>query len=204
MKKIFISLFSKYTENAEMYWNDLVNKYSHKSRYYHNLSHLKNMLKMFKLVKDQFTCNSDDILMALFYHDYVYDVYLFDNEEQSAAKVVKILYEIDYPFENTEYVVKLILATCSHKKSKDENINLFVDIDLAILGSVPKTYEKYFQNIRKEYSVFPDSMYNHGRINILKSLKKDGVFSTQYFKQLFENDAIRNISCEIIILEKQI
>ncbi|KAJ6609712.1 hypothetical protein B0H10DRAFT_2296999 [Mycena sp. CBHHK59/15] len=45
----------------------------------------------------------------------------------------------------------------------------FLDLDMAILADPPEAYEKYAQDIRKEYSHFPSDVYRTGRSKVLES-----------------------------------
>ena len=49
----------------------------------------------------------------------------------------------------------------------ENDINLFTDADLAILGAEPEIYKNYAAAIRQEYSVFPDPIYIPGRKKVL-------------------------------------
>ncbi|MHC0441459.1 hypothetical protein [Flavobacterium sp. 3-210] len=49
-------------------WLDLEKAYSKKSRHYHNLTHLKEMIASFETYRDKLQ-NPDEILFSIFYHD---------------------------------------------------------------------------------------------------------------------------------------
>lgn len=91
-----------------------------------------------------------------------------------------------------------IEATKEHKLSNDNDTNLLLDIDLSILGKSTAEYRKYCDNIRKEYLMYPDFMYNKGRKKVLKSLLElDSIYKTDFFKQKYENQAKENLRQEI-------
>jgi predicted metal-dependent HD superfamily phosphohydrolase len=59
-------------------WSDLEIAYSSKSRHYHNLSHIKDMILSFETYRDRLR-NPNEILFSIFYHDYVYKSSKKDN-----------------------------------------------------------------------------------------------------------------------------
>ena len=62
--------------------------------------------------------------------------------------VVKRLFEIDYPAEKIAKCANMILATKQHERSEDNDTNILIDTDLAILGKSPYDYQKYTGRIR--------------------------------------------------------
>jgi len=97
LEKEFKSLFNKYTNNIELInsnWNELELKYSSKNRYYHNLSHISELLKLYYKFEHQLI-EKDVILFAIFYHDIIYDVKKNNNEEKSAELAKIRLQEIN-------------------------------------------------------------------------------------------------------------
>ncbi|SDF52485.1 HD domain-containing protein [Epilithonimonas hungarica] len=169
VKTIFISLISKYSDNEILktdYWKEIEQSYSHKSRKYHNLIHLENMILELEEVKDKIS-DYDSILFSIFYHDIIYKATSKDNEEKS-AEIAKIrLEKLNIPNEKIAKIYNQILATKSHKKSEDSDTNFLLDADLAILSQDWKIYENYTQQIRKEYSIYPDFIYKPGRKKVL-------------------------------------
>lgn len=63
-----------------------------------------------------------------------------------------------YPAEKTAKCANMILATKSHERSEDNDTNYLTDTDLAILGKGSYDYQKYTEQIREEYSIYPDFM----------------------------------------------
>ena len=94
--------------------------------------------------------------------------------------------------------VQHILATKSHAVSENNDTNLFTDADLSVLGADREVYEQYYKQIRKEYSIYPDLMYNPGRKKVLQNfLGMKRIFKTDYFYGKFEEKARRNITAEL-------
>ena len=203
LNSIFSNLISKFSNNENLkldYWQEIEKLYSQKNRKYHNLAHLENMILELENVKEEIS-DYDVMLFSVFYHDIVYKATSKDNEEKSAEIAKKRLEKINISNERIIKIYNQILATKSHKKSDDSDTNFLVDADLAILGKDWNVYENYVHQIRKEYSIYPDFLYNPGRKKILTHfLKFDEIFKTDYFKEKYEKMARENIKKEISIL----
>ena len=106
--------------------------------------------------------------------------------------------QINVPTEIIENCKSQILATKTHQDNSDIDTNLFIDADLSILGQDIETYKVYFQNVRQEYSIYPDIIYNPGRKKILQHfLEMDRIFKTDYFFAKFENQEKLNLHYEL-------
>jgi len=179
-------------------WKDLEKAYSKKSRHYHNLTHLKEMIESFETYSNRLQ-NPNGILFSIFYHDYVYSASKKDNELKSAEYALKILPEnIDL---NKQLVFDAICATQQHQQNEIEDINWLIDFDLKILAKDWDNYKIYFEQIRKEYRIYPDFLYKPGRAKALKHfLENEFIFQTEEFRSLYEEKARQNIEKEISIL----
>jgi predicted metal-dependent HD superfamily phosphohydrolase len=91
-----------------------------------------------------------------------------DNEEKSAGLAVERLGLLSLDEIQISKCNSQILATKSHMISNDNDTNLFTDADLSILGQDWNAYLQYAANIRKEYGMYTDSVYNAGRTKVLK------------------------------------
>ncbi len=200
LKQTFIELLSKYTDNKDLItdlWNEIEQNYSKKNRYYHSLIHLENLLQLLTEIQ-QLIEDYDTLLFTLFYHDLIYDSLKSDNEKQSSEVAEKRLQQLSIPLDKIEKCKAQILATKNHNLSSDEDTNYFTDADLSILGQSWDVYSVYSQNVRKEYSVYPDFMYNSGRKKVLRHfLEMDKIFKTDYFYNKFEQQARINLVKEL-------
>jgi predicted metal-dependent HD superfamily phosphohydrolase len=62
-------------------------------------------------------------------------------------------------------------------------------------------YSDYYKNVRKEYSIYPNLLYNPGRKKVLKHFLAMGkIFKTDYFYQKFEKNARLNLQKELDLL----
>ncbi|KFF14902.1 HD domain-containing protein [Flavobacterium hydatis] len=179
-------------------WSDLEKAYSSKSRHYHNLSHITDMILSFETYQDKLR-NPDEILFSIFYHDYVYKSSKKDNELKSAEYTLSILPK-NISF-NKQLVFDAICATQLHQHNEIEDINWLIDFDLKILARDWEDYQIYFEQIRKEYRIYPDFLYKPGRAKALKHfLENEYIFQTEEFRNLYEEKARMNIEKEISLL----
>ena len=190
--QILCKPFSQNEQVIAQLWRELKVAYSKPTRYYHTLQHLEHIykeLEPFEL--------SPLLEFAIFYHDIVYDVKQNDNEEQSALLAQKRLTQLTLPQELNKQLFELIVETKTHKSSSKEN-RLFLDADLAILGSNEKSYNKYIQNVRKEYDIYDDVTYFTGRRNVLELfLEKERIYESEHFYELYEKQARKNLKQEL-------
>jgi predicted metal-dependent HD superfamily phosphohydrolase len=189
--------FSQNPETPETCWQELEKLYTHKSRHYHCLKHLENLLRWMQEYQPEVQ-DWAAMVFAIFYHDAVYKVLKSDNEEKSAELAVKRLKQMHFPKERIDLCAAHILATKSHAKSENQDTNLLLDVDLSILGADWNTYQQYTEQVRKEYSIYPDLIYKPGRKKVLqKFLERESIFKTPYFITRFETQARKNIQQEI-------
>jgi predicted metal-dependent HD superfamily phosphohydrolase len=200
LKTIFSELFQKYSEDKtlkEKFWNEIVSNYSNKKRHYHNLLHLENLVQQLSAYREIIS-DWDVILFSVFYHDVIYNTLKQDNEEKSALFAEEKLKIINAGNEQVEKCKATILATKSHELNKDNDINLFTDADLSILGANWNDYNIYAKQIRQEYSIYPDLIYNPGRKKVLHHfLHMKNIFKTAEFSERLEKQARLNLEKEL-------
>lgn len=171
----------KKCSNDELFYQTLIYMYGESHRFYHTCEHL---LKMFYLLDElNLSLSRRDmkkIYFAIFFHDLVYDPKLHNNEEKSSeawivySEVNKI--DADLCLEINE----MILATKRHVKTKSFITNLFLDLDLSILGSSTDDFNKYEESIRKEYNFVPFEIYDTERRKVMSK------FVGEYFTEIME------------------
>jgi predicted metal-dependent HD superfamily phosphohydrolase len=177
-------------------WNEVEKNYSKPDRHYHNLTHLNAMLTELKPHQDKFD-EWNTIIFAITYHDLIYSSLKSNNEEKSAEIAIKRLSNISFPEKLIAFCAHLIHATKKHEPS-DPITNLFTDADLSILGSDSTTYKEYARQIRLEYSIYPDIIYNPGRKKaLIHFLDMDNIYKTREFYDKYELNAKANIQSEL-------
>lgn len=201
MKDKFVNVLLEIGFDAsqtQVLWEELQKAYSGKSRHYHNLTHLEEMIVQYEIYSSQLTFPVE-VLYAIFYHDFIYKTTSKENELKSAEFAISIL-----PANakiNKELVFEMILATKLHEHNSVEDVNWLIDFDLKILAKEWNDYEVYFKQIRKEYKIYPDLLYNPGRKKALQHfLENEFIFQTETFRTQFEKQARENIQREISLL----
>lgn len=200
LEETFQQLTAQYTNDSaltHMLWQEIVTAYSNKKRHYHNLSHLQNLLEELEPQK-HLIHNWNLMLFSVYYHDIVYNTLKTDNEERSAVLAVKRVKQLGLNQAEITQCEEQIIATKSHTISTNSDTNLFTDADLAILGKDATTYMNYSHQIRQEYKVYPDFMYNPRRKKVLHHfLQMESIYKTPQFRQQYEEQARRNLQQEL-------
>jgi predicted metal-dependent HD superfamily phosphohydrolase len=203
LKEIFSNLLINYTTNSSLInelWDEVEKNYSGKKRHYHTLQHLENLLITLTEVKSEIQ-NWESILFTLFYHDIIYTALKSDNEENSALLAEKRMQQLSVSNDIIERCKNQILATKSHSKSTDSDTNYFTDADLSVLGQPWEIYSLYYKNVRKEYAIYPDFIYNTGRKKVIQHfLSMNSIYKTDYFYNQFEKVAKENLMKELSYL----
>ncbi len=203
LKETFLNLLHKYSGDDNLInelWTEIHGNYSQEGRHYHTLAHLSDMLLQLLEIKAEIR-NWDAILFSLFYHDVVYNPLQSDNEEQSAELAHRTMRQLSVSTSLMEISKAQILATKGHAEHSDSDTNYFIDADLSVLGQGWEVYSTYFENIRREYSVYPDEIYNAGRKKVLEHfLSMTKIFKTNHFTNTFESQARANLNREVRLL----
>ena len=76
--------------------------------------------------------------------------------------------------------------------------HFMLDIDLSILATGRENYIEYTKQIRTEYAVYPDEVYNPGRVKVLQHfVGMDRIYKTDHFSSLWEERAKQNLEFEL-------
>lgn len=175
-------------------YNALVNRYTERGRFYHNVRHITEMLSIFDqhlhLVHQQ-----HQVELAIWFHDAVYDISSSSNEQDSALLAEQFLLKHGVSRQVTKQVYQLICSTAHNTHLTDNDQMLLTDIDLAILGADKDVFDRYEQNIRQEYAEVDLHTYNTGRRHILTRLNhKASIYYTREFQKTYEIRARYNLS----------
>lgn len=133
-------------------------KYSEPHRYYHTWEHILYMVD--KAEKYGYLYNN--VILAILFHDIVYDPLRKDNEEKSSE-----LFKSFFP--DNEIVYNAILNTKTHTDGDDVSRMLNI-LDLYVLtyGTLGD-FMKYEDNIFKEYQFVDLNVYKKNRIEFLQT-----------------------------------
>ncbi|MFZ6051077.1 HD domain-containing protein [Halocola ammonii] len=196
-------LSSKFCDNEELrstFLKEIEKQYLGKKRHYHTLTHLEYMFSRMEEVRDKLK-DPEMFEFAIFYHDLIYKIQRKDNEEQSAKLAKERLLKLGVDEERAEHCKKLIESTETNDPQEVPDSDYLNDIDLGILGESPERYKDYTAKIRKEFSVYPDFLFNPGRKNVLNHfLERENIYQTEHFREKLEDQARKNISKELEVL----
>ncbi|HPT66084.1 MAG TPA: hypothetical protein PK257_02120 [Candidatus Woesebacteria bacterium] len=183
-------------------FNEIVKNYSESHRHYHNLKHIDNSLGEFELIKDKLN-NPEAVELAIWYHDIVYNLYESDNEEQSAELAKTFCQKNNLSPDFTKQVEDHILFTKHTSLINNSDSQYLADIDMSILGKQPDIFDIYEKQIYKEYStLYSKADYQKGRTKFFKTILKHPIYTTDFFKNRYEQAARDNIQRTINKLEQ--
>jgi predicted metal-dependent HD superfamily phosphohydrolase len=174
-REFYNSIFRKFQKKY------ILERYNENYRHYHNELHIKNLLKS----SAKFSHKLEDIhslYLMIWYHDVVYKPKNGDNEEMSAQYAASSMQlHLDQSIIDKIYSA-IIFSKHKHKSNCfSPDIQIFLELDLEILGASQKIYEKYSENIQREYTEFiPKETYVQGRIKFINEmLGKLPIFYTE-------------------------
>lgn len=174
--------------------------YNEPGRHYHTQRHIVSMLDAAKRLSFQMP---EATHLAIFFHDLVYDPLRSDNEVRSAARMADaLLGHMDAAC--LEKASDIIWATAHHRATGDQDTDLVLDLDMAILGQPWPVYEIYARNVMTEYApFFSREAWCRGRnaLFIEPTLAREVIFLTESFRSL-ETQARENLRREQIWLTK--
>ena len=190
----------------EKWWCLLVRYFREDQRHYHTFEHLYELLLLAHEHKHLIT-NYPVILLAIFFHDIVYNPQSPFNEEDSNDVFLQFVGEC-----NTQQVSSLsnqvfaiIQMTKSHKLPTEANFDMqfFSDIDMAVLGSNSARYAKYAAQIRLEYNFVEFNTFCSKRADFLSSCLSSAqpLFATELFQRERGQQARDNIAWEHDLLQ---
>jgi predicted metal-dependent HD superfamily phosphohydrolase len=183
---------------AEHVWQQLSRFYAEPHRRYHTFEHLAFMLDVLKESDPTFSDESV-VELAVLFHDAVYDARRNDNEARSAEIATRLLNDCGFAAERTSRVSEFILATAGHPPvSGDDDLDSFLDADLAILGEPQERYLQYVADVRAEYSFVSDEQWKIGRTRVLNHfLAAPSIYRTAGIRESREDVALANLKAEL-------
>jgi predicted metal-dependent HD superfamily phosphohydrolase len=203
----WIELSAKYSADTKVVkkiFSEIETAYTASGRHYHNLHHIASLIQLSNQYQS-YLKNKDIVDFSIFYHDIVYKPSRANNEAKSAQTAEKALLELQFPKENISDVVEYIKSTKAHKldgANHETDLAWFLDFDMSILGMEWDIYVEYTRQVRQEFGIYPDFVYNPGRIKFLReTLRQPYIFNTNVFRTYFEHQARENMRREMVRLE---
>lgn len=158
---------------------DLTRRYQEPQRHYHTLEHLAAMLHQGR----QFPLDEEQI-MAVWFHDAVYDPQSDQNEQKSARLASKWLAKAGWEVEAIERVGRMVLDTRGHRPSTAQSEPV-LDLDLMSLAVTWPAFQTNTAAIRAEYAHVPDAEFAAGRSAFFEQLlDRDRLFFTEWGQSL--------------------
>jgi len=176
-----------------VFW-ELLERYAEPQRAYHTFHHIQACLATFDEARD-LAERPDEVEVALWLHDVVYDPHAGDNEEQSAQWAVRHLQRLGVPEPTVRLVCDLIRATRHDRVPCAIDAKLVMDIDLAILGRDGTVFDVYERQIGREYDWVPEAQFREGRTAVLRAfLERAYIYHTEFFRDRLEAQARTNLA----------
>ncbi|MEM8710731.1 MAG: N-methyl-D-aspartate receptor NMDAR2C subunit, partial [Planctomycetota bacterium] len=171
--------------------------YAEPHRAYHNAEHILECLQVFDSVREEAEI-PDELEFALWLHDAIYRSRGGDSEAQSADWAVRILEAGGADAACVERVRELIMVTLHTEAATDGDAALMVDVDLSILGRSEERFDRYEDDVRREYRWVPGPLFRSKRREMLKAfLARPILFQTPQLRERLEDQARRNLQRSI-------
>lgn len=173
----------------------VVERYNERHRYYHNLEHIIRLLGLC----EELQFGDPDLILAVVYHDIIYRLGSSKNEAKSAAFARNSLERLNLNSSRIYKVSEMILATANHLDPPDDPLTqIFLDLDMSILGAPREDYQAYAEGVRKEHFRVPGAIFRKHRHRFLeKILAAESIFYTELFREKYEAAARTNIKWEL-------
>jgi predicted metal-dependent HD superfamily phosphohydrolase len=186
---------------------ELLAAYAAPERRYHGLRHIEALLGLAAQHADAIA-DRDAVEAAIWFHDAIYDTRRSDNEERSAQLATARLADTAAP-DRIASIATMIRATAGHAvpafadAAAAQDCALFLDMDLAILGSPPADFDAYEQAVRREYDWVAEPQWIAGRRVVLAGfLARPAIYATAAFRATHEAAARRNLADAMARLDR--
>ncbi|MCL6414833.1 hypothetical protein MIB92_04160 [Aestuariirhabdus sp. Z084] len=198
-QKRFIKLWQDLLANssatpAEKAWLKITEYYSLKDRFYHTGDHICFCLTQLDQVIGELD-NAQEVEMALWFHDVIYQMGSDSNEADSATLFCQLIGKNSALTGVRKRVSQLIMDTTHDTEPQTKDGCYLADIDISSLGLPWEEFLKDSDNVRKESPHLDDPAYRSGQRRFFESLlSKSSIFYTDYFYQRYELQARDNLS----------
>ncbi len=157
----------------------LTSRYCEPQRHYHTIGHIADMLWRGRTLE-----LSTEQVLAIWYHDAIYDPTSSTNEIDSAALAVAELRCAGFTTSSIEAVEQMVLDTLHHKPTLEASREV-IDLDLASLALPREAYRTNTKAIRREYAHVSDTDFDAGRLAFLERfLERENIFWTDWGHEL--------------------
>lgn len=136
---------------------DIIERYNEPHRFYHNMDHISCMIEQAK-VKYGNVDYYENLLLAIIFHDIIYDPQRNDNEERSA--------DLFYSFYKNDEIKQAILETKTHQATTPISCAL-CELDMYYLYNDFPVFLDNSYKIFKEYQFVDYNIYRNNRRKFL-------------------------------------
>ena len=182
------------TRPTDATFDMLVARYADPHRHYHTLTHIDACLTWLDWFR-ALARYPEEVEFALWFHDAVYDARAGggQNERESARLACDTLRELGVPRDKLERIARHIRDTEHHSAPQDDAA-LVVDLDLTILGARRADFDRFEDQIRKEYAHVPEDQFRMGRRHVLESfLGRSAIFHAPQIRDELEARTRENL-----------
>jgi predicted metal-dependent HD superfamily phosphohydrolase len=184
------------TEPCGAVFQELASRYAEAHRRYHTLTHVGACLVWLDWFSGS-AAHAEEVELALWFHDAVYDPGDSSNERRSAQLARDRLSALGVRAEAVERIAAFIEATARHEANGGDTA-LVVDLDLTVLGAGRREFDAFEHRIRLEYAHVPESIYREARRRVLEGFVSRGqVYETLPLRSEFEAPARANLARRI-------
>lgn len=141
---------------------DILDRYNEPHRFYHNWNHIEYMLN----IASNRNILTDELILAIVFHDIIYDPKSNDNEEKSAELFYSFFKDSDEV--NAEKIRLSILDTKHHNNFSSELAKTLCEIDLYNLYDDFDVFYDISMSIFKEYQFVDFETYKVERKKVLE------------------------------------
>ena len=179
---------------------ELMTAWSEPHRHYHDQRHLRECLALWTRWREHCP-RAGEVAIALWFHDAIYDPQDGSNELSSAAWAARSVVRAGADSDTAQRVHDLVMATqhdAPAPLASSAGARVLVDIDLSILGSPAERFERYDQDVRKEYAWVPGLRYKEARAQVLQSfLDRPRLYHGEHAVALLEARARINLAAAL-------
>lgn len=181
--------------------HQLTQRYKEPHRAYHGMAHIEALLQG-QLAHRDLIQDHQAVMLAIWFHDAVYDTHQPDNEERSALLAGEMLLQVGAEPQLIDSVQRKVRATHRHEWTDgDTDTAVFLDLDLGILAASPEAYAHYAGQVALEYDWVPELAYKSGRAKVLQAfVDRPQIYFTPALRALWEGQARMNLQREIAAL----
>lgn len=188
---------------VEMSVEDLARHYGAADRHHHDLGHPVEMIELLRPIWSELE-DPNGTEFAVWIHDVIQEPKVGDDEKRSLAWGLSTLELLGVPENRFLYLKPCVMATRHdpYNAPVRSDARYVADADLGVFGASPERFGRYCNGVKREYWFVPPAIFWFERRKILQSfLDRRYIYFTEYFRDLYETQARRNLANVIQAIE---